>query len=200
MALLKDRLQGRRLILASRSPRRRELLAGAGLDFELADNYEVEETYPAELPAREVPEYLAVLKSEAYPQALGEEDILITADTVVICGGHIFGKPAGREDAAAMLAELSGSRHTVVTGVALRTRGRMHSFSSASDVRFRPLSGEEIAYYVDTCRPFDKAGAYGIQEWIGYVAIERIEGSFYNVMGLPVQALYAELGSFLDTL
>ena len=110
MALLKDRLQGRRLILASRSPRRRELLAGAGLDFELADNYEVEETYPAELPAREVPEYLAVLKSEAYPQALGEEDILITADTVVICGGHIFGKPAGREDAAGLRAALTGSR------------------------------------------------------------------------------------------
>ena len=127
-------------------------------------------------------------------------DILITADTVVICGGRIFGKPDGREGAAAMLAELSGRRHTVVTGVALRAPGRMSSFSVSSDVWFRPLAEEEIVYYVDTFRPYDKAGSYGIQEWIGYVAIERIEGSFYNVMGLPVQVLYAELGSFVDTL
>ena len=173
---------------------------GAGLAFELADSYDVEETYPPGLPAEEVPGYLAVLKSEAYPHALGVGDILITADTVVICGGRIFGKPDGREGAAAMLAELSGRRHTVVTGVALRAPGRMRSFSVSSDVWFRPLAEEEIAYYVDTFRPYDKAGSYGIQEWIGYVAIERIEGSFYNVMGLPMQALYAELGSFVDTL
>ena len=183
MVLLKDKLHGHRLLLASRSPRRRELLAGAGLAFELADSYDVEETYPPGLPAEEVPGYLAVLKSEAYPHALGVGDILITADTVVICGGRIFGKPDGREGAAAMLAP-----------------GRMRSFSVSSDVWFRPLAEEEIAYYVDTFRPYDKAGSYGIQEWIGYVAIERIEGSFYNVMGLPVQALYAELGRFVDTL
>ena len=200
MVLLKDKLHGHRLLLASRSPRRRELLAGAGLAFELADSYDVEETYPPGLPAEEVPGYLAVLKSEAYPHALGVGDILITADTVVICGGRIFGKPDGREGAAAMLAELSGRRHTVVTGVALRAPGRMRSFSVSSDVWFRPLAEEEIAYYVDMFRPYDKAGSYGIQEWIGYVAIERIEGSFYNVMGLPVQVLYAELGSFVDTL
>ena len=176
MVLLKDKLHGHRLLLASRSPRRRELLAGAGLAFELADSYDVEETYPPGLPAEEVPGYLAVLKSEAYPHALGVGDILITADTVVICGGRIFGKPDGREGAAAMLAELSGRRHTVVTGVALRAPGRMRSFSVSSDVWFRPLAEEEIAYYVDTFRPYDKAGSYGIQEWIGYVAIERIGG------------------------
>ena len=145
----------------------RELLAGAGLAFELADSYDVEETYPPGLPAEEVPGYLAVLKSEAYPHALGVGDILITADTVVICGGRIFGKPDGREGAAAMLAELSGRRHTVVTGVALRAPGRMRSFSVSSDVWFRPLAEEEIVYYVDTFRPYDKAGSYGIQEWIG---------------------------------
>ena len=197
MVLLKDKLHGHRLLLASRSPRRRELLAGAGLAFELADSYDVEETYPPGLPAEEVPGYLAVLKSEAYPHALGVGDILITADTVVICGGRMD-LDAGA--AAAMLAELSGRRHTVVTGVALRAPGRMRSFSVSSDVWFRPLAEEEIVYYVDTFRPYDKAGSYGIQEWIGYVAIERIEGSFYNVMGLPVQVLYAELGSFVDTL
>ena len=200
MVLLKDKLHGYRLLLASRSPRRRELLAWTGLAFELADSYEVEEIYPPGLPAEAIPGYLAVLKSEAYPHALGARDILITADTVVICGGRIFGKPDGREGAAAMLAELSGRRHTVVTGVALRARGGLRTFSAASDVWFRPLAEEEIAYYVDTFRPYDKAGSYGIQEWIGYVAIERIDGSFYNVMGLPVQALYAELGSFVDTL
>lgn len=149
---------------------------------------------------RRYPDIWPCSSSEAYPHALGVGDILITADTVVICGGRIFGKPDGREGAAAMLAELSGRRHTVVTGVALRAPGRMRSFSVSSDVWFRPLAEEEIAYYVDTFRPYDKAGSYGIQEWIGYVAIERIEGSFYNVMGLPMQALYAELGSFVDTL
>lgn len=200
MELLKNKLAGRRLILASQSPRRRELLAGTGLEFVLADRYTAEEIYPSELPVHEVPEYLAVLKSEAYPQELAENDILVTADTVVICGDRIFGKPSGRDGAVAMLTELSGRRHTVVTGVALRSRGMMRRFSVASDVWFRNLDAEEIEYYVDTYRPYDKAGAYGIQEWIGYVAIERIEGSFYNVMGLPVQSLYLELGRFVDML
>ncbi|HIW97877.1 MAG TPA: septum formation protein Maf [Candidatus Tidjanibacter gallistercoris] len=200
MELLKEKLQGRRLILASRSPRRQELLAGTGLDFVPADSCGAEEVWPAQLPAAEVPEYLAVWKSNGYPHELGANDVLITADTVVVCDGRIFGKPGGRDGAVAMLAELSGRRHTVVTGVALRAPGRMRSFSVSSDVWFRPLAAEEIAYYVDTYRPYDKAGSYGIQEWIGYVAIERIEGSFYNVMGLPVQTLYAELGRFADSL
>lgn len=195
MTLLKDRLKGRRLILASNSPRRRELMQGAGLEFEVA-GFSVEETYPADLPVAEVAEYLAVLKSESYSHPLGESDILITADTVVVCDGNILGKPAGREEAAAMLAKLSGRRHRVITGAAIRDKERMRRFSVCSDVWFRPLSEEEIGYYVDAFRPYDKAGSYGIQEWIGYVAIERIEGSFYNVMGLPVQALYAELEGF----
>lgn len=200
MTLLKDKLAGRRLILASHSPRRRELLAGAGFDFVLADGYEVEETYPADLDPERVPEYLARLKSHSYPEALGEDDVLITADTVVLCEGRILGKPADREEAEAMLAMLAGRRHRVVTGVALRHARGERSFSVASDVWFRSLRGEEIAYYVDHYRPFDKAGAYGIQEWIGYVAIERIEGSFYNVMGLPIQAVYTELERMADEL
>lgn len=200
MTLLKDKLAGRRVILASHSPRRRELMAGAGFDFMLADGYEVEETYPATLEAARVPEYLSRLKSHSYPVPLGEDDVLITADTVVLCDGRILGKPAGREEAEAMLAALSGRCHRVVTGVTLRHARAERSFSVASDVWFRPLRGEEIAYYVEHYRPFDKAGAYGIQEWIGYVAIERIEGSFYNVMGLPVQAVYAELERLADAL
>lgn len=195
MSLLKERLKGRRLILASNSPRRRELLEGAGLEFEV-DGFSMDETYPADLPVAEVAGYLAVLKSESYPQPLGEGDILITADTVVICGGQILGKPGGREEAVAMLAELSGRRHRVITGAAIRDKERMRRFSVCSDVWFRALSSEEIEYYVDAFRPYDKAGSYGIQEWIGYVAIERIEGSFYNVMGLPVQKIYAELEGF----
>ena len=196
--LLTEKLKDKRLILASRSPRRRELMSGCGLQFELADGYEVEEIYPPETPAREVPEYLARLKSDAYPKPLAENDVLISADTVVILEGHILGKPESREKAVEMLSALSGSRHTVVTGVVLRTQGRVITFSSSTDVWFRLLRPEEIDYYVDTYRPYDKAGAYGIQEWIGYAGIERIEGSFYNVMGLPIQQLYVTLQELLD--
>ncbi len=196
--LLYEKLKGKTLILGSRSPRRRELLAGCGLDFVLAENYDAEEKYPAELPVADVPEYLARLKSDAYPKPLGDNEILITADTVVILGDRILGKPADREDAVAMIESLSGRKHTVVTGVAIRDARRSESFSVASDVWMRRLGREEIEYYADTYKPYDKAGAYGIQEWIGYVGVERIEGSFYNVMGLPVQALYVRLERFLD--
>jgi len=195
--LLHDKLRPYRLILASRSPRRRQLLTGAGIDYELAPDYEVEEVYPEDLPAEQVPAYLAELKSAAYPNALTATDILITADTVVCLDGRLIGKPADRADALSILGRLSGHRHTVVTGVTLRTADRRRTFSVRTDVWFRTLTDEEIAWYVDTYRPFDKAGAYGVQEWIGYVAIERIEGSFYNVMGLPVQRLYLELEEFV---
>lgn len=198
--LLHEKLRPYRLLLASQSPRRRELLAGTGLRYELAPRYEVEERYPADMPAAEVPEYLSRLKSDGFPRALAADELLLTADTVVIAGGAILGKPRDRDDAVRMLGRLSGARHTVVTGVTLRTAARRRSFSAASEVTFRPLTGEEIAYYVDTFRPYDKAGAYGIQEWIGYVAIERIDGSFYNVMGLPVQRVYAELERFAEGL
>ncbi len=186
------------LILASRSPRRRQLLADCGLEFSLAGDYEVVEEYPRDLPADEVAAFLSRLKSEAYPEPLGGKDILITADTVVIADGCILGKPAGRETALDMLRSLSGRSHSVITGVTLRNGSRSRTFDSRTKVFFKQLSDEEIDYYVDRYRPYDKAGAYGIQEWIGYVAIERIEGSFYNVMGLPVQKLLTELEIFIE--
>ena len=195
--LLHEKLQPYRLLLASQSPRRRELIAGSGIPFTLTEKYACEEHYPATLAAEEVPAYLSRLKSEAYPTPLAENDMLLTADTVVILDGEVLGKPKDREDALRMVARLAGNRHTVVTGVTLRTSERIETFSAESDVWFRPLSEEEIAYYVDTYRPFDKAGSYGIQEWIGYVGIERIDGSFYNVMGLPVQRVYAALAEFV---
>lgn len=195
--LLKDLLSTRRLLLASHSPRRQQLLRDCGLEYRLIDKYEVEERYPQELPAEQVPLFLSRLKSEAYPDPLLPGDILLTADTVVVLDGEVLGKPLGRAGAVEMLRRLSGRCHTVVTGVALRTSERTHTFSARSDVWFRALTDEEIAYYVDTYRPYDKAGSYGIQEWIGYAAIERIEGSFYNVMGLPIQKVYTELENFL---
>ena len=191
--LLQDRLKNHRLILASASPRRRELLADCDLDFVLAETFECEECYPADLEAEKVAEYLSQLKSNAYPHALGERDILLTADTVVILGDKILGKPHSAKEAHEMIASLSGATHKVVTGVTLRTAERTISFSAESLVTFRTLDSEEIDYYVEKYRPMDKAGAYGIQEWIGYIGIEGIEGSFYNVMGLPVQRLYTIL-------
>ena len=191
--LLQDRLKNYRLILASASPRRRELLADCDLDFVLAEKFECEECYPADLEAEKVAEYLSQLKSNAYPHALGECDILLTADTVVILGDKILGKPHSAEEAREMIASLSDATHKVITGVTLRTAERTISFSAESLVSFRKLDAEEIDYYVEKYQPMDKAGAYGIQEWIGYIGIEGIEGSFYNVMGLPVQRLYTTL-------
>ena len=196
--LLQDRLKNYRLILASASPRRRELLASCDIDFVLAEKFECEECYPTDLEADKVAEYLSQLKSNAYPHTLGERDILLTADTVVILGDKILGKPHSAEEAREMIASLSGATHKVVTGVTLRTAERTISFSAESLVSFRTLDAEEIGYYVERYRPMDKAGAYGIQEWIGYIGIEGIEGSFYNVMGLPVQRLYVELGRLLE--
>lgn len=195
--LLHEKLRSRRLILASQSPRRRELLAASGLPFETAPRYECEEIYPPTLPAAEVPRYLSQLKSRAYPRPLAPGELLLTADTVVLLDGGILGKPRDREDAIRMLERLSGRSHTVVTGVTLRSADRRRSFSVRSRVRFRTLRDEEIRYYVDTFRPLDKAGSYGIQEWIGYAAIERISGSFFNVMGLPIQRVYTELEKFI---
>ena len=195
--LLHDKLKPYRLILASQSPRRRQLLADAGIEFVLALRFECEESFPDTMPAAEVAEYLSSLKSEAYPEPLGTNDILLTADTVVIACNRILGKPADRAEAIEMITMLSGRDHEVVTGVTLRSAECVKSFSVSSKVRFRALLQEEIEYYVDTYRPYDKAGSYGIQEWIGYVGIEGIEGSFYNVMGLPVQRLYSELNDFI---
>ena len=195
--LLHEKLKNYRLILASRSPRRQQLLRDCGLEYTLAEPYEVEEIYPETLPCEEVPVYLSRLKSEAYPVPLDERDILITADTVVILDHDILGKPHNREEAISMLERLSGRSHRVVTGVTLRTRDRSLSFDAHSDVKFGPLSFEAIVYYIDRYQPFDKAGSYGIQEWIGYIGIEGIRGSFYNVMGLPIQKLYDQLNRFI---
>lgn len=196
--LLQKRLKPYTLILASQSPRRRQLLADAGFEYTLAERFECEERYPTDLAAAEVAPYLSRLKSEAYPWALADKEILLTADTVVIAAGRVLGKPADRDGAVEMLHLLSGCAHEVVTGVTLRSATRSETFAAHSSVRFRRLTDEEIAYYVDRYKPLDKAGSYGIQEWIGYVGIEGIEGSFYNVMGLPVQRLYCELEAFLD--
>lgn len=195
--LLQDIISGHRLILASASPRRRQLLTGFGIEFDTAPKFGCREEYPDTLPPEEVAEYLSHLKSRAYPEPLQPGDILLTADTTVLVDGRILGKPADEEDAAQMLRSLSGRSHTVVTGVTLRSTRHTRSFSAESRVRFRALGEDEIGYYVSSCKPFDKAGAYGIQEWIGYVGIESIEGSFYNVMGLPLQRLYVELLDFI---
>jgi septum formation protein len=165
----------------------------------LAEKFECEECYPAELATEKVAEYLSQLKSNAYPHPLGERDILLTADTVVILGEKILGKPRTEEEAFEMISMLSGATHKVITGVTLRTPSQSISFSAESLVAFRTIEEEEIRYYVEKYRPLDKAGAYGIQEWIGYTAIERIEGSFYNVMGLPVQRLYSALKELVSS-
>lgn len=197
--LLKDKLKGYKLILASGSPRRRQILSETGLPFVTADPYEVDEVYPADMAVEKVAAYLASLKSSMYPWPLVGGDILLTADTVVVSGGKVLGKPHDREDAVGMIKELSGRSHKVITGVVLRSADKRDEFSAESEVWFRELSDEEIAYYVDNYRPMDKAGAYGIQEWIGYVGVSRIEGSFYNVMGMPMQAIYLHLDKFVQT-
>ncbi|MBC5620714.1 MULTISPECIES: Maf family nucleotide pyrophosphatase [Butyricimonas] len=181
-----------KLVLASASPRRQQLMKDAGFTFEVRLK-DVEEKYPDGLALEKVPEYLSRVKAEAFRDELKPDEVLVTADTVVCIHDKILGKPTGREDAIRMLQELSGARHLVVTGVSVTTCTKQLSFSSFTNVFFKALSIEEIEYYVDTYKPFDKAGAYGIQEWIGYIGIERIEGSFYNVMGLPVQKLYETL-------
>ena len=181
-----------KLILASASPRRQQLMKDAGFTFEVRLK-NVEEKYPQELHWENVPEYLSKVKASAFREELKADEVLITADTVVCIHDRILGKPADRKEAISMLQELSGNRHLVVTGVSVTTRTEQLSFPSRTDVFFKRLSNEEIEFYVDTYKPFDKAGAYGIQEWIGYIGIERIEGSFYNVMGLPIQKLYETL-------
>lgn len=172
------------------------MLAGLDLSFEIRVIPGLEENPPSSLPPQEIPLFLSKQKAEAYLPALEDQVLLITADTIVWDGAEVIGKPKSREDAVRMLRKLSGHEHQVVTGVCLTTTKRQVAFSVASSVRFSSLAPEEIAYYVDKYKPYDKAGAYGIQEWIGYVGVEGISGSFYNVMGLPVQRLYQELKKF----
>ena len=184
------------IILASKSPRRQELLRGMGVKFEILTK-ETPEDYPADLLLDEVPKYLSLQKSLAFTDdELPADYLLITSDTVVICEGEILGKPKDRKDAARMLQLLSRKTHHVVTGVTVRSVEKTESFAVRSNVTFAELDAEEIDYYIEHCKPYDKAGAYGIQEWIGYVGISGLEGSFYNVMGLPTRRLYQVLKSF----
>ncbi|MBR2429541.1 MAG: septum formation protein Maf [Alistipes sp.] len=198
--LLHDKLKAYNIILASASPRRRELLRATGIEYRLAEKFECEEHYPTTIASVDVAPYLSVLKSHAYPTPLGYNDLLITADTTVVLGDKVLGKPHDATEACAMLRELSGREHSVVTGVTLRMRDSERTFAAISKVRFATLSDEQIEYYVANFHPMDKAGSYGIQEWIGYVGIEGIEGSFFNVMGLPVQRLCREIEAFIETL
>lgn len=184
------------LILASNSPRRKELLAGIDTEFEIRVLPEIDETYPETLPHEEIAEYLARKKAAAYLPNLKEKELLITADTVVLLNGEILGKPADEEDARRMLRALSGQVHRVITGVCLTSGDKQVSFSDTARVTFGELQEEEIDYYVTAYRPMDKAGAYGVQEWIGYMGVERIEGSYYNVMGLPIYKVHRELKRF----
>ena len=187
------------LILSSNSPRRQELLKGLGMPFKVFVIDGIDESYPADLPAKEVAEYIAVKKASPYTDVIkGAENTVLTADTVVVCGGEILGKPKDEQDAYRMLRMLSGTTHQVYTGVCLTTEGKQRSFSVETDVTFRELSDEEIWHYIHEYKPFDKAGAYGIQEWIGYIGIKGINGSYYNVMGLPVQRIYDELKAFSE--
>ena len=182
-----------KLILASNSPRRKELLAGLGVPFEVRVLQDIDEHYPENLPVNEVARYIAKEKADAYRRIVAPDELIITADTVVIVGDEILGKPVDEADAVRMLKLLSGRTHQVTTGVCLLTAEKERCFDVTTDVTFKALTDEEIHYYVDRYRPFDKAGAYGIQEWIGYIGVTGLNGSYYNVMGLPVQRIYQEL-------
>ncbi len=180
-----------KLILASNSPRRRELLGGLDVPFEVRVLGGINESYPEGLSGEEIPQYISREKAQAY--LLQPDEVLITADTIVWLDGRVYGKPADEAEACQMLRELSGRTHQVITGVTITTSLWQDSFSSVSHVTFAALTDEEISYYVQTYRPFDKAGAYGIQEWIGFVGVTGLEGSYFNVMGLPIQRLYSKL-------
>lgn len=184
------------IILASNSPRRKELLSGLELDYTIETLPDIDESYPDTLAGEAIAEYIARQKADAYKERLQTNDLLITADTIVLLGEKVYGKPADTEEAKQMLRELSGHTHRVVTGVCILTQGKLQVFSVSSEVRFAHLEEAEISYYVDKYRPLDKAGAYGIQEWIGYVAVEYMSGSYFNIMGLPIQRLYQELKLF----
>jgi septum formation protein len=186
-------VEGYKVILASNSPRRKELLGGLGIDFEVRTLSDIDESYPNALRGEDIPMFISGKKAEAYKQGMADDEMIITADTIVYDNGQVLGKPKNRGEAVQMLKGLSGHAHEVITGVSIVTKKKTVQFASTSKVTFAALTDEEIVYYVDTYKPYDKAGAYGIQEWIGYVAVTRIEGSYFNVMGLPIQKLYSEL-------
>jgi len=185
-------LKNYNIILASQSPRRQELLQGLNIPFEVKV-IDMEESYPRELVGVDIPMYLAEKKANAYLETMDQNTLLITADTIVWHEGRVFNKPTDKTDAIAMLKSLSGKTHQVITGVCISTISKRKTFHVISEVRFASLTSPEIEYYLKNYQPYDKAGAYGVQEWIGYIGVEYIEGSYFNVMGLPIQRLYTEL-------
>ena len=187
-----DNLEKYKVILASGSPRRRELMAGLGVNYEVRILPDVDESYPDTLQGEEIPLYIAKEKADAYIPMMQPDELIITADTIVWLDGKVLGKPRDREDALQMLRTMSGRTHKVFTGVCITTTDWQRSFTAQTEVRFATLSEDEIIYYVDNFKPMDKAGAYGVQEWIGFIGVENISGSYYNIMGLPVQKLYRE--------
>lgn len=191
-----DNLYKYQILLASKSPRRRDLLSELRIPFHCVSIGGIDESYPSTLPAVEVPCFLSKKKAEYYAETMNRDDMIITADTLVILGEKIYGKPNSQEEAKTMLRELSGNVHKVITGITIKTADRCETFSATTEVKFAEISDEDINYYVTNFQPLDKAGAYGIQEWIGCVAVEWINGSYYNVMGLPVHRLYQILKQF----
>ena len=193
--MLSNHLQKHKLILASKSPRRQYLLKELGFDFEVRTK-EVDESFPDHLKAQEIPLYLCEKKADAFDEELHDDTVVITADTIVWVNGQVLNKPENFADAVRMLKLLSDNVHEVYTGVCLKSKNKKVSFYALTTVYFKKLSQEEIEYYINNHNPYDKAGAYGAQEWIGYIAIEKIEGTYFNVMGLPVKELYEELLKF----
>lgn len=189
--------KGKKIILGSNSPRRKELLAGLDIDFSVDTGNTFEETYSPDTPHERIPEILSEGKSYGFHRSLEDDEILVTSDTLVLCGDRVMGKPHSREEAYDMLRHLSGRGHMVITAITLRDNKRCSTLSDTSIVHFKELKDSEINYYIDKFKPFDKAGAYGIQEWIGYIGIDKIEGSYFTIMGLPVHLVYQELLKFI---
>ena len=188
-----ENIQHYKIVLASNSPRRRELLSGLNLEYTVRVLPDIDESYPDTLKGEEIPMYISREKAKAYRNSMAEDELIITADTVVCINEKVLGKPRTQEEAKEILRELSGKTHQVITGVCLMTCGLQRTFSATTQVAFDVLTEDEIEFYVEKFRPLDKAGAYGVQEWIGFVGVSRLEGSYFNVMGLPVQRLYQEL-------
>lgn len=191
-----DNLKEYKIILASNSPRRKELLGGLGIVYEVKTMPDIDESYPEGLGCEEIPMYIARAKADAYLPMINNNELIITADTIVWLNGLVMGKPMNETEACDMLRRLSGHTHQVVTGVCITTRNKQKCFATVTDVTFANLSEEEIKHYVTQYKPMDKAGAYGIQEWIGFVGVQSISGSYFNVVGLPIQRLYSELKEF----
>ncbi len=191
-----DNLKNYKIVLASNSPRRKELLQRLGVPFKVRTLFGIDEHYPDTLRGEDIVRYISRVKAQAYRTSMAPDELLITADTIVCLGGEVMGKPKDAEAARKMLRQLSGQTHQVITGVTIVTQKRTEDFAVTTQVTFAELSDEEIDYYVDNYIPFDKAGAYGIQEWIGMVAVEGIKGSYFNVVGLPIQRLYQRLKTF----